>query len=268
MRFACLLLFVLLLPVTAFATDILATWQDGQGNLLKVAHRDDSHVRMDTQPDSYMLLQDDKVYIVTKDEGEWQVVDMDQMSGMMTMLGKDTVSSVDSYNTTIKKTGRTEKIASYKGTVYLVEVRDANQQLVDKAEVVFSGHSDVRRASQAMTTLSMKMAGKMGEGVSREMNAAMRQAEDHNYGGVLRYSADMTLVNIEKGALPADYFLLPQNAGQIDVGSQPAAQPQKKSGFLGALLGDSESAAKEETRSSTVEEVREGVRGVFNNLFD
>ena len=267
MRFVCFLL-LLLLPATAFAADILATWQDGQGNLMKVAHRDDSHIRMDTQPDSYMLLSEDKVYIVTKDEGEWQVVDLDQMSGMMAMLGKDATPTAGSYSSTIKKTSRTEKIASYKGTVYLVEVRDANQQLVDKAEVVFSGNSDVKRASQAMTTLSMKMAGKMGGGVSREMSAAMRQADDHNYGGVLRYGADMMLVNMEKGALPADYFMLPQNADQIDVGSQPAVQSQKKGGFLGTLLGDSESAAKEETRSGTVEEVREGVRGMLNNLFD
>ncbi len=268
MRFVFLLFLVLLLPVSSLAADILATWQDGQGNLLKVAHRDDTHIRMDTQPDSYMLLSGDKVYIVTRDEGEWQVVDLDQMSGMMAMLGKDAAPAVADYNTSMKKTGRTEKIASYKGTVYVVEVRDASQQLVDKAEIVFSGNNDVKRASQAMTTLSAEMAGKMGGGVSQEMSAAMRQAEDHNYGGVLRYGADMTLVNLEKGALPADYFQLPQGAGQIDVGGQPATQTQKKGGFLGTLLGDSESAAKDETRSSTVEEVREGVRGMFNNLFD
>jgi hypothetical protein len=269
MRVLLTLFLVLSLPWTAFAADLLVTWQDGEGNLMKVAHRDDTHIRMDTQPDTYTLLIGDKIYMVTKDEGEWQVVDLDQMSGMMKMFGSaaDT-PKIEDYKTSFVKTGRTEKIASYKGTVYVVEVRDGENKLLQKDEIVFSRNSDVRRASRAMMTISTKMASKMGPDLSAEMDKAMEQAAENDYGGTLRYGTDMKLTNIEKGALPDGYFRLPQNAGQADVGQPPAPQSGQKGGFLGQLAGDSESAAKDETRSSTVEEVREGVRGMFNSLFD
>lgn len=269
MRILMVLFILFPFSSTAFAADLLVTWQDGQGNLMKVAHRDDTHIRMDNQPDNYTLLRGDKIYMATKDEGEWQVVDLDQMSGMAKMFASKAVTSqAKDYKATFAKTGKTEKIASYKGTVYVVEVRDEAKKLVQKEEVVFSRNSDVRRASQAMMTIAAKMGDKMGLAYSANMDEAMQEAANKDYGGTLRYGSDMKVVSIEKGSLPAGYFDLPQNANQLDVGQAPASQSGKKSGFFDQLMGDSESAAKDETRNSTVDEVREGVRGAFKNLFD
>ncbi len=270
MRSLFTLFLVFSLPWAAFSADLLATWQSADGNLMKVAHRDDSHVRMETRPDNYMLLTGDKIYMVSKDEGEWKVVDMDQMAGLMKLYGGVAASTmqIDDYSTSFQATGRTEKIASYKGTVYLVEVRDENKELIQKDEVVFSKNSDVRRASQAMMAISAKMGDKMGPDISAQLDEAMLQAAENDYGGPLRYGTDMKLVSIEKSPLPDAYFQLPQNAQQVEVPQPPPAQPGQKGGFFGQLMGDSEDAAKDETRSSTVDAVREGVRGALKGLFD
>jgi len=267
MRIPLILLIVFILPGTALSADLLITWQDAQGNQTKVAHRDDYQIRMDSQPDSYTLLLNEKIYVATKDEGEWRVLDLDQMPEMMKGFGANTASfDPDDYKATYKTTGKTEKIASYKGSVYVVEVRDKSNKLLQKDEVVFSTHKDVRRASRAMLTIATKMGSKMGSGISAGMDKAIQQAEDHDYGGTLRFGKDMKIVNIEKTSLPEDYFKLPADSANIN---QPApAQSAKKGGFFGQLMGDSEGAAKDETRASTVEEVREGVRGVFKNLFE
>jgi hypothetical protein len=270
MRSLLTLFLVFSLPWTAFSADLLATWQSADGDLMKVAHRDDSHVRMETQPDSYMLLTGDKIYMVSKDEGKWKVVDMDQMAGLMKMYGGVAAGTIqiDDYSTSFQATGRTEKIASYKGTVYLVEVRDENKELIEKDEVVFSKNSDVKRASQAMMAISAKMGNKMGPDISAQLDKAMLQAAENDYGGALRYGTDMRLINIEKGPLPDAYFQLPQNSQLVEVPQPPPAQSGQKGGFFGQLMGDSEDAAKDETRSSTVDAVREGVRGALKGLFD
>lgn len=267
MRISLILMMIFVLPGTALSADLLITWQDAQGNQIKVAHRDDYQIRMDSQPDSFTLLQNDKVYVATKDEGEWRIIDLDQMPEMMKGFGAGSASfDPEDYQATYKTTGKTEKIASYKGAVYIVEVRDQSNKLLQKDEVVFSKHKDVRRASRAMLTIATRMGSKLGSGISAGMDKAIQQAEDNDYGGTLRFGKDMKIVNIEKKTLPADYFKLPVDPANINQPS--SAQPEKKGGFFGQLMGDSEDAAKDETRASTVEEVREGVRGVFKNLFD
>lgn len=269
MRSLFFLLMLTSLPLSSFSADLLVTWQDGEGNLMKLAHRDDTHVRMDMQPDSYMLLTGDKIYMVSKDEGEWQILDMDQVSGMAKMFGASAMApQVDDYEASFVLTGKTEKVASYKGSVYIVEVRDKASKLIQKDEVVFSKHKDVRRASQAMMIIATKMGDKMGAAISADVDEAMQEARENDYGGTLRYGTDMKVVSIEKDALAADYFQLPQNAKQLEVGQPPAAQSAQGGGFFGQLLGDSESAAKDEANESTVEEVRKGVRGLFKNVFE
>ena len=267
-RFMLMFLF-LFLPLNLIAADLLVTWKDGQGNLMKLAHRDDTQVRMDTQPDSYMLLTGDKIYMASKNDGEWQVVDMDQIAGMAKMFGSAAVSQQDvDYKVAFAKTGKTENIAGYKGTVYIVEVRDGTNKLVQKEEVVFSKDNDVRLASQAMMVIAAKMGSKMGAAITRDMDEAMQEARENDYGGTLRYGTDMKVVSIEKGPLPDSYFQLPQGAEQMEISQPPASQGGQGGGFFDQLRGDSESAAKDETRDSTVEEVRKGVRGLFKNIFE
>jgi hypothetical protein len=77
------------------------------------------------EEDTYMLLTNQKVYMVRKENGKWSAFDMDQMSGIMKRFSKDTKSSsaqIDQQKFT--DTGRYEAIAGYKGKVYEVEDKD------------------------------------------------------------------------------------------------------------------------------------------------
>ncbi len=58
----------LLFSAPVLAGDISATYQYSDGQTMTITVRDASHVRMDTTPDSYMLLKGKKIYIVNKDE--------------------------------------------------------------------------------------------------------------------------------------------------------------------------------------------------------
>ncbi|MDH3997803.1 MAG: hypothetical protein OET90_03085 [Desulfuromonadales bacterium] len=270
MRFFLTLLLLFTFVSPAFSGDMLITWQTADGHKMKVAHRDDNHVRMQTTPDAYTLLTGDKIYMVSKSDDGWQVMDYDQMAGLAAQFGgSQAVAEIGDYKAKYKKTGKTEKIAGYKGTVYQVTVRDGSGKVVQDDQVVFSKSGDVKRASKAMMLIAAKMGDKMGAAFSQSMDEAMQQAQNNSYGGALRYGKDMKVVSIDKKSLPGDYFKLPQNAKQVEMPQQAPSQQQKKSGgFFGDVFGDSKEAAKDEAHDSTVDEVREGVRKAFGSLFD
>ena len=83
-----LIIILLFLSNTIMAADIAATYQYSDGQTMTISVRDSSNVRMDTTPESYMLLKGEKIYILSKDEaGNWSAMDLDQMKGMAGMMG-------------------------------------------------------------------------------------------------------------------------------------------------------------------------------------
>ncbi|MBI9082112.1 MAG: hypothetical protein JEZ11_00860 [Desulfobacterales bacterium] len=268
-------LIVLILPFSAWATDLLAKWRQADGGSFTLAVRDADHIRMDTHPDSYMLLSGKKVYMVSRSEGQWQAMDMDQMSGMMKMFGGQPSATVSGYQTVYRSTGRKEKVAGYPGMVYTAEVRDGQGKLVESKEMVFSDHKDIVLLNQAWLNLAAGMGRVMGPEMSRAIDDASKAASESGYGGVLRVDWDMILASLKKTDLGAAYFNLPGNTTSV-APSAPTRTPvptAKKSD--GAITGAAKETGKEiggvaasEAKNATMEEVREGVQSVFKKLFD
>lgn len=270
----CMLLFF---PCSALAGDIVATWVHKDGTTMKFSIRDSDHIRMDIQPDVYMLLSGSKLYQINKSEGQWTATDIDEMSGMMKKFGSQGSVKINKFKTTYKYTGRKEKIAGYKGKVYLVETDDGAGHK-QKNEVVFCTHSDIKKASKAYTILTSQMGKMMGPGMSQAMEQNSKEAEKAGYGGLLRSGSELKLQSLEKKSFSPAWYELPEGVKMVNMRGPSSPPPQvkssstgqsseKKGGFFSDIAKDSENAAKDETKDSTVQEVREGVRNMFKKIF-
>lgn len=273
-RIAIALSLMLMMPFCAWSEDIVATWQHQGGNTMKLAMRDENRIRMDTGENAYMLVSGKKVYMVTGQAGDWTVMDMDQLSGVMSKFGAqvgNTAQAADDYQSTFKKTGRSETIAGYKGTVYVVETKDAAGKLIDSSEIVFSKHKDIRQVNKAWMAIATRLGSILGGKSSLALDQASKKAEMEGYGGILRVG-EMKLTRVEKPSLSAAYYELPKGARMTDIdpgmsGGKPAAGGEADSTFVKDLGDEAGNAAQEEVKQNTIDEVKKGVGGIFKKLF-
>lgn len=218
-------LVLFILTGTVWAKDMVATWKYSDGSIVTWSIRDDDHVRMDTNNDSYTLYTGGKTYLVTRGDDGWTARDMDKLSGMMGgMFGPKKVN-IDDYKTTYDYLKKKETIAGYKGKVYRVKVQDASGKQISSDEVVLSTNEDIVRINKAMSRIGSKMTGM---DVSQE--ALKKQAK--KYGGTLRYGNGMTLVSVKKLSLKDSHYELPEagtTASNEDQSSSEQTGSNKKS---------------------------------------
>ncbi|MFO7688400.1 MAG: hypothetical protein R6V60_20165 [Desulfobacterales bacterium] len=276
MRVIIIGIIALLFSATLAGADIVATWKLSDGGVSKLSMRDDQHVRIDTnEKDTYMLLTDQKVYLVRKEEGQWSAFDMDQLSGIMKSFAKGTESSGDRrYQQKFKDTGRFETIAGYKGNVFEVELTDPAGK-TQKEEIVLSSHPDIKKIHQGWTVFAARMAQMLGQDAARNLDDSLKLAKTEGRGGMLRYGKAMTLQSVEKPSLEMAYYQLPPGVEIMempDMGKLPprqAAKPAQKGedGFVTDTTEKAGEAAKDQTQQSVVEGVREGVKGIFKKVW-
>ena len=278
-RMVMIVSLALVMPVAAWAEDIVATWQYENKTTLKIYMRDEKRIRMDTGTNNYMLVSGEKSYMVSQEDGKWQYMDMDQVAAMMSRFGtRPTVTSQEAerYQATFNKTGRTETIAGFKGSVYVAETKDATGKVIDTSEVVLSKHKDIERVSAAWQALALRMGNILGQDDSVAVDRATRQAKVSGYGGVLRID-NMKLISVEKPSLSTATFELPKGAHPVEMGS---VYPSTMGGGPAAVAGAEENAtfaedlgkeagdaAQDEVKENTIEEVRKGIGGLFKKVF-
>jgi len=287
MRNISMLLCLLLLSSTAFAaSDIVATYQYQDGNTITIVTRDSHHVRMNTSQSSYMLLRDDKIYSISRDDsGKWMVVDIGQQmkamssKGFSNFFGSADTREQEKCSADYKKTGRTEKIAGYTGNVYIVDIKQGNK-LISSDEVVLSTSSDLKKINAGWAALTLKM----GQTMNKDMAESIDQADKAGYGGILRYGNKMKLTSLKKTALEASYYEIPDNAqvmnmeGMPDLNQQDNARGQDYTGQNSASSRqeyDQDQASQTEVSGTDkenpdelpIEEVKKGVQNLFKFIF-
>jgi len=256
--------------------DIVATWKMSDGAVSKLSIRDDQHVRIDTnEKDTYMLLTNQKVYMVRKEEGKWSAFDMDQMSSIMKGFAKGAKpSGAQSDQQKFTDTGRYETIAGYKGKVYEVEDKDSSGK-TQKEEIVLSRHSDILKVHQGWIVFAARMAQMLGQDSARRLDQSLKSAKMEERGGMLRYGKEMTLQSVEKPSLNMAYYQLPAGVSMMEMPSMgkmpPRQTPQpaqkEKDGFVTDTTEKAGDAAKDQTQDSIVEGVREGVKNIFKKVW-
>lgn len=268
------LLVLVLAPFTAWSGDIVATWNHKDDVTMELATRDENHIRMNISADNYVLVAGQKVYMVTKSDGQWNVMDMDQLSGLASAFGASstqTDNKTDSYKTSIKKAGRSETVAGYKGSVYVITTKDEKGKTVDTTEAVFSKHKDIKKINDAWQAIAIRMGNILGQDTSEAVDKASKEAEISGYGGMLRIG-EMKLSKVDKPNLEASYYDLPKGAKMVDIGSiksgDDGAGSSEEGSDFGKEMGDAaEDAAKDAVKKNTVDEIKKGVGGMFKKLF-
>jgi hypothetical protein len=301
-----LILSILLFASNAAATDIVATYKQQDGSMMTIVTRDKDHVRMNITPKSYTLLKDNKVYSVSQDDnGQWMVTDLAKLtaaassSGFASLFGGGEQAQEQDYSATYKKTGKKEKIAGYTGIVYNIEVKEGNE-IIQQDEVVLSSHSDLKELSENWSNLASKMGESMGDNATKTIDQATKEAREAGYGGMLRYGNEMRLHSLQKKSLNISYYDIPEDAQYVEMGQMPnfqqpsssnddqqeqyksveeqygqqetsTQQQEQQSQASQALEQDAKDvgqAARQETKKATIDEVQEGVKSLFNSLFN
>ena len=270
--------------------DVIATYKYRDGSKVTLVTRDRDHVRMDTSPTSYMLLQKDKVYSVSKtDAGQWEVMDMAQMKAMvpagMTSLFNGGDTQVAHTSLAFEKTGRKETIAGYTGQVFEVVVKE-NGKAVEKDEVVLCSHADLEKVNQGWTAFGEKMGQIMGGDLAKSVKNAADEAAKAGYGGMLRYGRDMALEKLTRQSLDNAYYQIPkgakmlrlnqmqmpgagiQNGGTSTSAGQAPSSADQAGNVLEKDAADVGETAHQAAKDATMDEVREGVQTLFKSIFD
>lgn len=270
---------VVLLWSGAGWADIVATYETDDQSTGKLSIRDDRHIRIDTdEKDTYLLMIDQKVYMVHKQDGQWTAVDMDQMASMMQRFGQSEPTpgggpSDKGSTAKLRDTGRNETIAGYKGRVYELEDTDTRGRKYVE-EVVFSDHKDIRKIYSAWVMFSSRMQGKLNGMSSTGFERSLGSAKMEKYGGILRIGNEFALKQVERKPLKASFYELPSGAQLQQSPNRGTAQmPERNSsqdnqnGYVEETAAQAGEAAKEEAQDSTVESVRKGVKGLFNKMW-
>ena len=248
----------LVLPGSALAaSDIVATYKYSDGNMITLVTRDKDHVRMDTSPTSYMLLSGGKVYSVNCEDGQCQAMDMGAMMngslGSMFGGGNDETD----YEVRYEKTGRTETLAGYKGTVYEA-VTFENGKVVSRDEMVLSTHSNIKKLTEGWIAMAEVMTRSMGDSFEDSLDEARKMG----YGGVLRVGNEMRLHNLSVKNLSSSYYKLPSSTQQV----QPQQMPQQSGNDMG--LEDDAKDIGYDAKDATKEEIKGGIRDAISDLFN
>jgi hypothetical protein len=201
---------------TAFA-DVTAvykmTYRDGGSGLQTIKYADKKHVRLDmmdvSNHETTMMKLGDKVYMI---HGE-VVQDMEELAGMMAMMGKGSKKHADHAPLKYVDTGRTETIAGITGKVYSFEERGKRH------EVVLAKNKDLQAAVLGLVELTKAMSS-----VSSDKNAMGQAQEDASLKSMamLRLDDHIRLQSMNKKGISKSVFELP-------------AKPQQTGG-MGALM--------------------------------
>ncbi|MGE4421478.1 MAG: hypothetical protein AB7D39_04215 [Pseudodesulfovibrio sp.] len=258
-KIVLLLCLVLAMPTAALAaSDIVATYKYTDGTMVTLCTRDAQHVRMDTSPTAYTLLSNGKVYSVNCDSGQCQVYDLGAMTsgmagGLTSMFGG---GSEPNYEVRYEKTGKSESIAGYKGTVYNAVVFE-DGKVVRRDEMVLSTHSNIKKITDAW----MAMADALTQSMGQSFQDSLDEAKKMGYGGILRYGNEMRLAKLSVRNLDASYYKLPANAQQAQM-QQPAQQEDNDMG-----LGDDAKEIGTDAKETTKDEIKGSIRNAIGDLF-
>ncbi len=187
-----------------------------------ITYKDAQHHKFTTHSEgtqSHIYRIGEKIYMVSVEDGQTQVVDMDEMRSLIGAFGASaSQGQVKEDKFRIKKTGKKETIAGVKGEVWIVEGEMDAEPYRD--EVVMTQDKRVVATFDAMMGTIMKM----GEGVE-----GLDQDFQFEKGWAPIKAQQMELKSVAERSVDAGEYELPKNA-----------QVQKMPDFAGILGGKGE----------------------------
>lgn len=193
------------------------------GESMTFEYRDGNLLRLSTgDPDGYMVLRDDTLYVVSQNDGEPIVINASSMMQAYSGLIQAAAPSATTAEVvSLEKTGRSETVAGIRGEVYELTVREDGREQTH--ELVMS---DDRRAIEFRDALfAMSIIGRdlLSDEQREDSEGLQRQLASMDMG-ILRMGTDMTVTAIDSETVAASRFELP-------------AEPMDMSGLGGLFSG-------------------------------
>ncbi len=189
-------------PLAALAAGT-ATLQNDD-DIVKIQWQDTNTARFSSEDtDDYMVVQDDKVFMVTSEGGKPQVLDIGDMAQMfMAFLDDETIESMaPSELDKAEATGDTETIAGIKGEVYNISYTTEDDN-TEEAEVVLTDDNTVAELTDVGINLLKTLTNRPHIGDFIESLPDGKR-------GILRMEDNYTLVSISDETPDDSVFELP-----------------------------------------------------------
>lgn len=224
----------------------------------------DEKLRINTEQgeESYMILRDGHMYVVSNSDGNLMVIDANQAMGMFgNMAGAAAPDSIASEMVSLEATGRKEQHAGIEGEVYQLRYLEESGKEV-QAELVLADDDRARAFSDTLNHMAMTMAQTVGKDYKQATTDMQMRLDELNMG-VLRYGEDMRVTALsdaevqgsrfELPAEPTDLSALGSIMGQGQQGSSQAGSKQQSGGVMSSFLGALNKSGGQSKEDSTDE---------------
>lgn len=194
---------------------------DSQGNRTTFEYEGDKlRIASENQP-GYMVMRDQRLYMVTGEEGQFAVIDLSQAMSMFGGFAKAAVPDLSAVRVeSLQSTGRQETLAGIQGEVYLLQFTD-HKGSAQQTEITLSPDPRALGFRDAVNRMATSIAGLLDQ--QQSSDHLQSQLTSRNLG-VLRYGTDMQVSAINATTVDPARFVLP-------------AEPTDMSGLAGLLGG-------------------------------
>ncbi|MFV8820107.1 hypothetical protein [Haliea sp. E17] len=221
----------------------------------------------------YMLLRDAHMYMVTSNNGQVMVVDMNSAFKMFGgMAASATPDMVTGEVLSIEPTGRKETVAGMNGEVYIIKYTDGdgtNQQ----AELVLSNDKRAVGFRDAIANMATTMGSAVEQaGFNKEMeNGRNVQKELEKLDkGVLRYGTDMQVRSITATTVADERFVLPAEPTDLGaiMGGMTGGGSDSSGGGLGGFFGNKADRQQDRVEQKTDNAVDRATDNAVDRVLD
>ncbi|NND68523.1 MAG: hypothetical protein HKN19_13125 [Halioglobus sp.] len=251
-------------PAHAGTTEVRS--QDGDISRFEYAG-DKLRIGVGDQAQGYMVMRDDRVYVVNDSDGNLVVMDISQALGMFGAMASSAMPSMaDDEVISLEPTGKKETHAGITGEVYLLRYRESGGE-VQESELVLTDDERALEFRDAMLEFAGAMARTMRSQQQVSGNDMQKELMAMNKG-VLRYGTEMTVVTLDMSAVDPARFELPAPPTDLSAlgalfggGAAPAegeAEENSQGGGLSGLLG---ALSRKRSPEPTAEEAEGGAAG-------
>lgn len=191
-----------IVPLAAMAAGSATLESDG--DTMQVMWQDTETARFgQVDDDSYMLVQSGKIYLVTHESGEPQVLDIGDMAQMfLAFLDEDTLAEVvpDKLDS-VKATGKTETIAGITGEVYEISFTTGSGEKDQREAVLTDDKTITELTDVALNTFrTLTAMPELGQFID---------ALPKNRRGILRLDDSHVLASVSSEKPDDSFFELP-----------------------------------------------------------